>query len=191
MWVVLRFAGGNNCAWFWCLSDIRACRRRRVHHIRRLCQIYWMLYRLRCLAVHLPSSLNLQLPFCLHTENCCMWLSAASCFIIAYATGALRGFSAVRAHAGTVVYKVSAIHASRLIFLITHPFRLCHKYFWDSKEFKVSEKRHPAPNAVDPNFDGRGSWGPRRALGSIMRTNPLTSLVSHGAYAYAWPNICL
>jgi hypothetical protein len=47
-------------------------------------------------------------------------LSAASCFVIAYTTGAATGFTAVWAYALTIVDKVSAFLATGTIFL-RHP----------------------------------------------------------------------
>ncbi len=47
-----------------------------------------------------------------------MRLAAACCLIKSYTASAFSGFSAVRAHANTVVNKISAVYATRQIFFV-------------------------------------------------------------------------
>ena len=70
---------------------------------------------------------------------CFEQLSAASCFIDTYTAGTVSCFSAVGANTFAVVDKVSAVHASRLIFF-THPLRLCHNTLSSQRNLRFRRK---------------------------------------------------
>ena len=70
---------------------------------------------------------------------CFEQLSAASCFIDTYTAGTVSCFSAIGTNAIAVVDKVSAVHASRLIFF-THPLRLCHSILSLQRNLRFRQK---------------------------------------------------